>query len=106
MSALVAGVAGFAWIAIGLWGAAWLARGNQRRAERRVPAIERRIGWVYLAGALAGPAAPVIAAVALTWFRGVDAADERSAGRAKARRLAARRAEREAERDTGSGSDA
>lgn len=105
MSPLVLVAAVIGWIAVGLWGAAWLERGNQRRGERRIPALERRVGWVYLAGAIAGPAAPAIGAVALAWFRHVDRADEREAERAKARRLAERRAERAAERDAG-GSDA
>lgn len=97
MSPVAWAAATIAWVAVGLWGAAWLSRGNQRRGERRIPALERRIAWVYVAGAIAGPATLAIGAVALAWFRRVDRADERAAAREKARRLAERRAERDAE---------
>lgn len=86
------------WLVIGLWGAALLARGNQARGERRLPALERQIGLVYVAGALLGPASPAAAVLALRWFRHIDARDERAAERAKARRRERRRVEREAER--------
>lgn len=97
MSPLLWGAVAIAWIAIGLWGAAWFARANQRRGERRIPAVERRVAWVYVAGALAGPAAPALGAVLIAWLRRVDRVDERAAERAKARRFARRRAERAAE---------
>jgi hypothetical protein len=91
---LLAGAA-LAWIVLGIAGAAVLARGNERRGVRRIPAVERRIGLVYLAGVLLGPAAPVVAVALLGLLPFVDAADARAEERARAAKFAARRAARE-----------
>lgn len=97
MRSLLAVAAAFAWIVLGIWGASIFARGNQRRGARRIPAVEHRIGLVYLAGVLLGPAAPIVAAVLLRLLRFVDAADARADERARAAKFAARRAARDGE---------
>jgi len=99
MSPLVLVPALLGWALVGIAAAAWLARANEARGTRRVPALERRLGRVYLAGVLLGPVAVAAVAVLLVALRRIDDADARAADRARAERLAARREARAEERD-------
>ena len=98
MAALLIAGGAIVWIVLGVVGAGALARANQTRGARRVPAIERRIGFVYLSGAVLGPLSPIAAAFAFGLFRIADTADARAAERAKAEKFASRRTAREEDR--------
>ena len=93
--AIVAGAV--VWVLAGVAGAGALARANQRRGVRRIPAIERRIGRVYIAGAVLGPLSLILVAAVVGLFRSVDRADARAEERERARKLAARRSASERE---------
>ena len=95
MSPLATFALAFGWLFVGLLGGAWIARSNQARGTRRVPALERHPGWLYLAAALMGPVAPAFGVGMQAVLRRADRADERQAVLKRAERLAARRAARD-----------
>lgn len=101
MSPLAIFALAFGWLLVGLLGGSWIARSNQARGTRRVPALERHAGWLYLTAALLGPAAPALGVVMRAVLRRGDLADERRAVLKRAERLAARRAARKATQDRG-----
>lgn len=79
------------WLVVGLVSASWVARYNQARGSRRVPALERHVAGLYLTAVVLGPVAPVLGLLLRAALRRADITDARRTARERADRLAARR---------------
>lgn len=91
MTRLIQALVAIGWCLTGVVAAGRVARWNRSRGHRRVPSLERRLGALYLAGAILGPLSIVIGGAFSVLVRRADASDEREARTARADRLAASR---------------